>query len=204
MGTMNPALTGLPQGWFHHGERILELVAEHQPCVCVELGSWRGASAIALTRTIQPWGGTLYCIDTWAGQVNGSRGGTLPVKPAMVLECASNLVAAGVAARTRLIVAPTEAAAAAWSGPIDFLYIDADHTEASVRADLEAWWPHLRPGGLIAGDDYDNPMYPGVKAAWDAFEAARGQAFERFATPHTNPPGMRLIWGTKRDDGGDR
>ena len=59
------------------------------------------------------------------------------------------------------------------------------------------WWPHLRAGGLIAGDDYDNPMYPGVVTAWDAFERDQAQHFERFATPNTTPPGMRLIYGTK-------
>lgn len=194
---MRAELQGLPQGWFHHGERVLELVEAHRPTICVELGTWRGASAIALARLLRTWGGTLTCIDTWTGAVNGSRAGTVPGAPQMLLECATNLVKAGVASSVRLIPSRTDAAAAAWSGPIDFLYVDADHSEASVRADLTAWWPHLRVGGLIAGDDYDNPMYPGVVVAWDAFEAEQGQHFERFATPHTTPPGMRLISGIK-------
>ena len=45
----------------------------------------------------------------------------------------------------------------------DWLYIDALHTEPAVRRDLAAWWPKLRPGGLLSGDDYggtehNNPM----------------------------------------------
>jgi hypothetical protein len=36
----------------------------------------------------------------------------------------------------------------------DFIYIDADHTEAAVYADLNAWWKKVRPGGILAGHDY--------------------------------------------------
>lgn len=36
----------------------------------------------------------------------------------------------------------------------DFVYIDADHTEAAVWADIQAWWPKVRKGGVLAGHDY--------------------------------------------------
>ena len=36
----------------------------------------------------------------------------------------------------------------------DFVYLDANHSYEAVAADLEAWWPKIRPGGLFAGDDY--------------------------------------------------
>ena len=36
----------------------------------------------------------------------------------------------------------------------NFIYIDAGHDYASVSADLQAWWPKLKPGGLFAGHDY--------------------------------------------------
>ena len=105
----------------------------------------------------------MYCVDTWAS-------GPTPGFPLMLREAAEHMIARGVAASIRLIVAPSVEAAAAWAGPIDCLYIDADHTYESARADLTAWWPHLKRGGLVAGDDYRNPMYPGVQQAWDDFE----------------------------------
>lgn len=40
---------------------------------------------------------------------------------------------------------------------IDFCFIDGDHSYASVIADLAAWWPKVRPGGLITGHDYRQP-----------------------------------------------
>lgn len=36
----------------------------------------------------------------------------------------------------------------------DFIYLDARHDWMGVRVDLEDWWPLLRPGGVIAGDDF--------------------------------------------------
>lgn len=37
---------------------------------------------------------------------------------------------------------------------LDFIYIDADHHYNAVKADLAAWVPKVRPGGIIAGHDY--------------------------------------------------
>src|SRR5690606_11229810 len=39
-------------------------------------------------------------------------------------------------------------------GSLDFVYIDADHSYAGVRADIAAWRPKIRAGGIIAGHDY--------------------------------------------------
>lgn len=189
---MRAELHDLPQGWFHHGEKILDLIEQRKPKVCVELGSWRGASAIAIGRLIRQWGGTLTCVDTWTGEVNG---GTAIASPAMLAECAHNLVAAGVSSSIRLIPALTVDAALWWHGPIDFLYVDADHSYASTLADIEQWVKHVRPGGLIAGDDYDNPLYPGVKQAWDHWEELSDVRLARYATPNTNPLGMKLVYG---------
>jgi len=64
-----------------------------------------------------------------------------------------------------------------WFGPIiDFIYLDANHSFASVMQDLTCWWPILKPGGIFAGHDYyeGNLKGHGVKLAVDAFAADRG------------------------------
>jgi hypothetical protein len=38
-------------------------------------------------------------------------------------------------------------------GWLDFVFIDADHTEEGVRRDIEAWAPKVRAGGMILGHD---------------------------------------------------
>jgi hypothetical protein len=37
---------------------------------------------------------------------------------------------------------------------LDFVYIDARHDYCGVKEDLEAWWPKLRLGGIMAGHDF--------------------------------------------------
>lgn len=37
---------------------------------------------------------------------------------------------------------------------LDFVYIDGDHSYESVTQDIKTWMKKLKPGGIIAGDDY--------------------------------------------------
>lgn len=55
----------------------------------------------------------------------------------------------------------------------DLVYVDASHVEADVLADLEAYWPLLRPGGLLVGDDHV-PLFPGVIRACAEFARRHG------------------------------
>lgn len=38
-------------------------------------------------------------------------------------------------------------------GSLDLVYIDGNHQSAYVTTDLQAWWPKVREGGLVIGDD---------------------------------------------------
>jgi hypothetical protein len=37
---------------------------------------------------------------------------------------------------------------------LDFVYIDANHHYEHIKADIEAWAPKVRPGGIVSGHDY--------------------------------------------------
>lgn len=188
-----PELDALPQGWFNHGQEVLRLLDVHRPRVVVELGTWLGASAIAMARSVRRWGGTVTCVDTWAGDLDEQGRSPVDQTPMMILSCARTMVEAGINASVRLIPASTQAAAERWHGPIDFLYIDADHSHDGVLADLRAWVPHVRPGGVIAGDDYGHPHFPGVATAWSLFEHERGLTCTRYQSTPPCVGGIQLI-----------
>jgi len=81
-------------------------------------------------------------------------------------------VLAAFGERSRILrMTSVEAARLVPDGALDFAYVDARHDHASVRADLEAWFPKVRAGGILAGHDYPEP---GVRRAVDEFFAARG------------------------------
>lgn len=42
----------------------------------------------------------------------------------------------------------------AFEGEIDYLFIDGNHSEDGVRADCQAWLPHMRSGGFVLFHDY--------------------------------------------------
>ena len=50
---------------------------------------------------------------------------------------------------------------------LDFVVIDAEHGYESVVADISAWLPKLKQGGVLFGHDYGHPRFPGVKRAFD-------------------------------------
>ena len=55
---------------------------------------------------------------------------------------------------------------------LDFIYIDADHHLAAVVADLKAWYPKLKHGGLFSGHDYflkiGRPTMQKISGQWKA------------------------------------
>lgn len=42
-------------------------------------------------------------------------------------------------------------------GSLDFIFLDADHTEAGLRRDVKAWASKVRRGGMILGHDVHWP-----------------------------------------------
>jgi predicted O-methyltransferase YrrM len=71
-----------------------------------------------------------------------------------------------------------EASARVTDASLDFAYLDARHDREAVLEDLGAWWPKVRPGGVLAGHDYVDGLFTagdfGVKSAVDAFFGERG------------------------------
>ena len=52
---------------------------------------------------------------------------------------------------------------------VDYAMIDAGHDYDSVTKDIRAWWPKIRSGGYLGGDDYGLDLADGVHQAVDEF-----------------------------------
>lgn len=132
----------------------------------VEVGTHRGEYAHQI---LKGWHGRkLYCVDPWAvppgyePQVkylgNGSR-------DEHYAEARNRL--RKHSDRVLLLRELSVAASEEFDDEsLDFVYLDGDHTAEAVRADLIAWWPKIKPGGVLAGHDIICPGEDG--GGWGA------------------------------------
>ena len=60
---------------------------------------------------------------------------------------------------------------------LDFVFIDGDHRYEPCLADIEAWTPKVRPGGMVIGHDFNHPRWTGVT---QAVREVFGDAIETF------------------------
>lgn len=70
----------------------------------------------------------------------------------------------------------TESAAFHPDKSVDFAFIDACHTYKSVWDDIHAWLPKIKPGGYIAGHDWNT--YEGVQNAVSQSFGRNGKGFK--------------------------
>ncbi len=79
--------------------------------------------------------------------------------------CRDSLERADVLDNVTLVKSDSADAAANFQDcTVDVVYVDAAHDYESVKRDITAWWPKLRPDGVICGDDH-GPVFPGVVKA---------------------------------------
>ena len=132
----------------------------------VEVGSWMGRSARALADNTP---GTLWCVDTWSDDAYGDAPAEMTCKPDWLMnEFAKNhsdTIASGKVRRVR--ATSVEGARILMAHTFDMVWIDAGHNYEDVIADIKAWRPLLRPGGVLCGHDLypDGPFHPGVLQA---------------------------------------
>lgn len=123
-----------------------------------EIGVWLGRSIICLAQLLQRMGKKvrLYAVDHFKGESNQVE------HEATVAACGGNLRSSFEANIKRCGVADMitildghswEMAANVPDGSLAFCYVDAAHDYDSVKRDILAWTPKVRPGGVLAGHD---------------------------------------------------
>lgn len=109
--------------------------------VVVEIGCYEGRTTAALAKQTT---GKVYSIDPFFR-------GRLPV-------CYGELIAKAHcrrqgAANVQFLKGFSHDIAPTFDEPIDFLFIDADHTYEAIKKDWSDWAHKVRPGGIIALHD---------------------------------------------------
>ena len=120
------------------------------PATVVEIGSYRGRSAIVLSSAAAD-GVEVVAIDPHGGNDRGPQQiKAVPEEGQRDNEAfRANLEAAGVADRVRHVRRPSQEALDAVEGPIDLLYIDGAHRYAPARDDIRRWGDRVADGGTL-------------------------------------------------------
>jgi predicted O-methyltransferase YrrM len=127
--------------------------------VIVEIGSFKGRSTVSFGFGCVGTSRHIYAIDLFEGDNNMyGAGDFLKIFNDNVSSCGlSNYV-------TPMKMHSLEAAKK-WNRPIDILFIDGSHEYEDVKADFFAFYPFVRPGGIIALHDIHG-MWTGVIKFW--------------------------------------
>jgi predicted O-methyltransferase YrrM len=120
----------------------------------VEIGSYRGRSAIVLARAVAGRA-EVWAIDPHAGNDRGPQQirGTSAEGEADNRAFRDNLERAGVADAVRHVRRPSQEALRELGGPVDLLYVDGAHRLGPARADIVRWGERVRPGGSLLVHD---------------------------------------------------
>jgi len=165
-------------GWFHWRSAQEEAVNSFPAgSRFVEVGTYLGRSLCSLGEVVEHSGKNISVIgidtcrgngpegwrgkDYHAGAVENGGGTFAGALHKNVLDC-------GFGDTITLIISDSVSAARLFSdASLDWVHLDARHDYASVKADIEAWLPKVKPGGWLSGDDYDAQKWPEVVKAVD-------------------------------------
>jgi predicted O-methyltransferase YrrM len=182
------------QGWHSGHPYLSRAIEEVRPSIVVEVGVWKGASVVTLAKAIKrlQLDAVVIAVDTWLGSSEHYQWEKFIPDldfefgyPRLYHKFAANICREGL---TDIVVPlPLDSINAfqllkARNIRPDVLHIDAGHDYQSVLADLKAWWPQLKEGGVLIGDDYFKKPFVG-QGKWPEVR----QAFDEFfsATAHT-------------------
>lgn len=167
------------QGWYSDHPVFEHLISTKRPKRLVEVGSLFGGSAVHIAKLLakHDLDAELTCVDTFLGsretffEHRASREQMLKVgRYHFFDEFLGNVERAGVSRMINPFVQTSTNAARIFAElgvQFDFIYLDASHEYLDVLCDLRLWYPLLAPGGVLVGDDFEDPWFGIIRAAME-------------------------------------
>jgi hypothetical protein len=155
-------------GWNGDNKIFGQLIEEIKPKVIIEVGTWKGLSAINMGKHVRKnnLNTTIYCVDTWLGAIefwdklNNTKERNLLLKngyPQIYYQFLSNVVHNDLQDIILPFPNTSENGFRYFKSKqinADLIYIDASHEYDDVYRDISNYINILNQGGVIFGDDY--------------------------------------------------
>lgn len=176
----------VPKSWGSTSLILSQLIDSIQPQSIVELGTWKGTSAIHMIQHAvkhQP-GVVVLCIDTWLAsnpalwKIKRFRESVLAqqIERSQYTQFLCNVLLSGFEKQI-LPFRNTSSLALQLMRErgvvVDFVYVDAGHSKSEVASDLAGAWEIVEAGGIIVGDDFSD-RFRGVPQAVRRFAKSKG------------------------------
>ena len=153
--------------WFKPAyEKLFAALPNDRASVWVEVGVFHGSSLCWLGVEIINSGKpvTIYAVDDFRGWPGVAQGDVLRDSFLRSTQQINQLLGDQfeVCMKDSLTASRLFAEASC-----DVVWLDADHSYEGVKADIAAWWPKVKVGGTLGGDDWHQREFPGVVRAVD-------------------------------------
>lgn len=133
-------------------EQLHTLINEMELKIGVELGTQQGLYSEYLLRTTNLF---LYMVDAWRYIEGYNDIANVSDSEHMMNISKTKRIVSPYIGRWKIIREFSVLAAKQFEdSSVDFIYVDADHSYNATLLDLQAWYPKLRSGGLMAGHDF--------------------------------------------------
>ena len=134
----------------------------------VEVGSWKGKSSSYMAVEIANSKKDIdfYCVDTWQGSVEHQEDDQYKLSELYDVFIGNMKPVENYYIPIK--ITSLEASKKFKDNSLDFVFLDSSHTYEDVKADIAAWLPKVKPGGILAGHDYyvdGEDWFPEVKQA---------------------------------------
>jgi glycosyltransferase involved in cell wall biosynthesis len=154
------------------GRLLSRLASAVRDGCIVEIGSFRGLSALALARGVREGksASPIYCIEPHRPFV-GLYGGVFgPADRGVFFE---TMAKTGAFKEVALINLRSEEVVPGWREEVGLLFVDGDHRYCAVRRDIELWDRFVRQGGIVALDDATDAKGGPIRVIDELIESGR-------------------------------
>ncbi len=188
-----------------HAAELLQVLSplRHSSMCGAEVGVLQGATSRVLLKHLPEL--RLYMVDLWSIFAEDSEyycSGDSAAREEQMASYLHEAEATTVFAKRRRLMMRMDSLTAAThvaDGSLDFVFIDANHICEAVKADIHAWWPKIRSGGILSGHDYG--CRRDRRGIWGVSRAANEFTERRELEVHTGPG---HVWWCKKPTGSER
>lgn len=137
---------------------LIQMINHNGYTLGAEIGVARGNTTVKLLRHCPEL--FLFAVDKWTNELKPEAGAMGDLRYWSPIQVRKEFVSNTRSCQNRIHLLEGDSVKMAnrvSDNSLDFVFIDADHRYEAVKADIIAWTPKVRDGGIVCGHDVNAP-----------------------------------------------